>query len=513
MDLTTNIIRNVYNIGTGACDAGKQYCTEGYALYFPCLKDITKGQDVCFDFYIADSSTKDVIDLRDVDAISLNLVGLFNCTYGTFSYPDNISSLQEETYPVEYSISFDDRKLCHLDLFMLDVENTGSEVYSNSLDGDFYSGTEVEVAAYDTPTHIFLGWVLIDINEEDCPEETIYDNIISKKNVYKFVIIEDTVLLALYRPRKVYSVISDPTNMFSHFNVNYEHIEYHISNRPDEVFDDGYNSLERVMEGYHMVAKCIPSTNVFGDSTDETFEFVKWKDKNTSRCRLFVVGKDTKSFEDGNIIILKATCSGRVPFYELVDEDIYYEDEFDEEGIHINTIFSDVELLDYYGDDHVISTNEVYKKYINEDIYLYINNGTLVISSNAIEDGVKVIIHAKSEDSCELSVEVNGSISSQTISQDEFMSYEFYFSNCDGSNIEIKTDGECLIDRIEVCREEFINKGKAQLCLDAETTSNLPSGKLSVNGAIMVNGKSYGLALTQIGEVNKLPKITLNINE
>jgi hypothetical protein len=262
-----------------------------------------------------------------------------------------------------------------------------------------------------------------------------------------------------------------------------------------------------------MVAKCIPSTNVFGDSTDETFEFVKWKDKSTSRCRLFVVGKDTKSFEDGNIIKLKATCSGPVPFYELVDEDIYYEDEFDEEGIHINTIFSDVELLDYYGDDHVISTNEIYKKYINEDIYLYINNGTLVISSNAIEDGVKVIIHAKSEDGCELSVGVNGSISSQTISQDEFMSYEFYFSNCDGSNIEIKTDGECLIDRIEVCREEFIDKGKAQLCLDAETTSNLPSGKLSVNGAIMVNGKSYGLALTQIGEVNKLPKITLNIDE
>ena len=513
MDLTTNVIKNVYNIGSSACNAGTQYCTEGYALYFPCLKDITKGQDICFDFYIADSATRDVVDLRDVDAISLNLIGPFNCAYGTFSYPDNISSLQIEEHPVEYTISFDDRKLCHLDLLMVDTEGTGSEVYANSLDSDFFSGTEVEVAAYDTPTHIFIGWATLEDDEEECPDETIYDSIISKKNVYKFVINDNTILLALYRPRKVYSVISDPTNMFCHFDVNYDHIEYHISNRPDEVYDDGYNILESVLEGYHMVIKCIPSTDVLGDSTDKTFEFVKWKDNNTSRCRLLVVGKDTRSFEDGNVIKLKARCSGPVAYYELQDEDIYYEDEFDEDGIHINTIFSDVEILDYYGGENVIYTSDVYKKFVDEDIYLYINNGNLVLSSNGIEDGIKINIHAKTDDGCELTVGVNKQIQTQTISQDEFVQYEFYFSDCDNSNIEISTDGDCLIDRIEVCRETFIDKGKTQLCLNAETTSNLPSGKLSVNGAIMVKGKSYGLALTQVGEINKLPKITLNTDE
>lgn len=513
MDIATNIIRNVYNIGTGSCDAGTQYCTEGYALYFPCLKDITKGQDVCFDFYIADSSTKDVVDLRDVDAISLNLVGLFNCTYGTFSYPDNISSLQVEEYPVEYTISFDDRKLCHLGVFMLDVENTGSEIYRNSLSSDFYSGTEVEVAAYDTPTHIFIGWASVDFDEDECPDDTIFDDIISKKNVYKFVIQEDTVLLALYRPRKVYSVISDPTNMFSHFNVNYDHIEYHISNRPDEMFDDGYNVLDDVLEGYHMFVKCVPSTNVLGDSTDETFEFVKWKDNNTSRCRIFVVGKDTKSFEDGKLIKLKAKCVGPVPYYELEDEDIFYSDEFDEEGIHINTIPSDVEIVDYYGGDYVLSTSDVYKKMIAEDSYLYFNNGSLTLSSNGIDGGIKVNIHASSEDNCELMVTVNGLNTIYFINQNEFKSYEFYFTECNGSNIEIKVDGECLIDKIEVYRETFVDKGKARLCLDSEATANLPSGKLSVNGAIMVDGQSYGIATVQIGEVNKLPKITLNKDE
>lgn len=531
MDLTTNIIRNVYNIGGGTCDAGTKYCTDGYTLYFPCLKDITKGQDVCFDFYIADYAGKNaydlataadvdsmtgsdpnkmLADLRDVDAISLNLIGPFNCQYGTFSYPDNISSLQQEEYPVVYRLAFDSRNLCHLDLYMLDIENTGSEVYLNAQDSDFYSGTEVEVAAYDTPTHIFIGWGVFDIDDEDCAEDTIYDHIISKKNIYTFTIKEDTILLAIYRPRKVYSVISDPTNKFSHFNVNYDHIEYHISNRPDEVFDDGYNSLEKVLEGYHMVVKCIPSGDVLGDTPDKRYEFVKWKDDNNSRCRIFTIGKDTKAFESDDVIKLKAVCRGPVPYYELKDVDILYNDEFDEEGIHINTIFSDVEMSDYYGDENVKYFNEVYQKYIDGNGHLYFNNGTMILSSAGIEDGIKVNIHAKSEEPCTVFVNINGYTSSQMISSDEFRLYEFYVRKCEGSDIEIRIDGECLVDTIEVCKETFIDKGKAQLCLDSETTANLPSGPLSVNGAIMVNGKSYGLATTTIGNINKLPKITLN---
>ena len=96
------------------------------------------------------------------------------------------------------------------------------------------------------------------------------------------------------------------------------------------------------------------------------------------------------------------------------------------------------------------------------------------------------------------------------MAQDEFKLYEIYFSKCNKSNIQITAYGDCLIDMIEVCKEEIIDKGKAQLCLPPEVTENLPSGPLSVNGAIMVNGKSYGLAQTTIGSVNKLPKITIN---
>lgn len=531
--LTTNIIRNVYNIGTGACDAGTQTCADGYALYFPCLKDITKGQDVCFDFYVADyagkndydlaalanpddivDSGKQLADLRDVDAISLNLIGPFNCQYGTFSYPDNISSLQTEEYPVVYRDDFGERHLCHLKVVKVDIENSDD---FNSLENDFYSGTEVEVAAYDTPTHIFDGWVILEDDDEDCPEDSLYANIISKDNIYRFVINEDIIILALYRPRNVYTVMVDPSNKSSHFKVDYDHITHDISNRDEVLFNDDYNKIEGVLEGYHMAVKCIPSTDVIGNSEkeDTTFEFVRWSDGNTSRCRLMVVGVDTIPFEnkDKTEIKLKAICSGPVPYYEPIDEDIIYMDVFDEDGIHINTEFSDVDIYDYYGDEYTISSNEVYHKFIDRIGYLYFNNGTLVLSSAGIEDGIKVNIYAKAEERCDVNVTVNGYTATQTISTSEFKLYEFYFRKCNKSNIEINVDGECLIDEIRVCKEEIIDKGKAQLCIPSEVTANLPSGKLSVNGAIMVNGKSYGLATTQIGNVNRLPKITLNIDE
>ena len=103
------------------------------------------------------------------------------------------------------------------------------------------------------------------------------------------------------------------------------------------------------------------------------------------------------------------------------------------------------------------------------------------------------------------------------------MDYEFYFSKSNKSVIKISSNGECLIDLLEVCREEIIDKGKARFCLSSEVTSKLPSGPLSVNGAIAVgelgvdeNGEltvndpqAYGLTTTVIGNVNRIPKITI----
>ena len=534
--LTTNIIRNVYNIGTNSCDAGIQYCTDGYALYFPCLKDITKGQEVCFDFYVADyagknakdieaalnsddtdsGSGKELVDLRDVDAISLNLIGAFNCQYGTFSYPDNISSLQTEDYTPVYHNDFGNRTPCALKIFMIDSK---SNSIINAIGDDepeyFYSGTEVEISALDTPTHIFVGWDFMDIDDEGCQEDTWYDHISNTSSTYRFTIKKDTTIIAVYRPRKKYDIVSDLTNKFSHFNVNYNHTSYYISNRPDEIFNDAFDVLENVLEGYHMVVKCIPSVDIYDSESDSendmTYVFDHWKDGNTNRCRLFTIGVDTSVFEEEETIKLKAFCTGPVPYYEQEDEDILYNDEFDEEGIHINTESSDVDIVDFYGDGQYIkSTEDVYLKYIDEEGFLYFNGGNMVLSSFGIEDGIKIDIHAKADDYCEIHIAVNGYEINQEISQEEFKLYEFYFHKCDKKDIEITVSGECLIDLIDVYKEKIIDKGKARLCLGPDITSNLPSGKLSVNGAIMVNGKSYGLATTTIGNVNRLPSIIIN---
>ena len=541
--LTTNIIRNVYNIGTNSCSTGPTYCADGYALYFPCLKDVTKGQDVCFDFYVADyagrneynlaltsdldslpDTGKELADLRDVDAISLNLIGVFNCPYGTYSYPDYISSLQTEEYPVIYTNDFGSRKLCHLQVIKIDIDGAGSDDQYDSQEGDYYSGTSVTISAYDTPTHIFEGWALFDTDDEDCPDSTIYDDIISTENIYTFTIENDINIFAIYRPRKVYTIIVDPDNEFSYFIVNYKNTDYPLRNKKKEIFNDGFDSVE-VLEGYHFVAKCIPSADFINNPNPITYEFVKWSDGNTSRCRLFVAGGDDETIK------LKAECAGRpVPYFEYEDETILYNDEFDEVGIHIDTKFSDI--TDYYGDEYTVSSYDVDHKFIDGKGYLYFNNkstlvnnrSTLVLSSFNIEDGVKINIHAKSDDSCNITVDVNGKYKKHSISNSEFKDYEFYFSKSNKSVIKISSDGKCLIDLLEICREEIIDKGKARLCLSSEVTSKLPSGPLSVNGAIAVgelgvdeNGEltvndpqTYGLATTQIGVINRLPKITIN---
>ena len=545
--LTTNIIRNVYNIGTNSCSSGLTYCTEGYALYFPCLKDVTKGQDVCFDFYVADyagrneltsdldslpDTGKELADLRNVDTISLNLIGVFNCPYGTYSYPDNISSLQTEEYPVIYTNDFGSRKLCHLQVIKIDIcdDSDSDDQYDSDVqyyykEGNYYSGTSVTISAYDTPTHIFEGWALFNSDDEDCLDSTKYGDIISTDKQYTFTIENNINIYAIYRPRKVYTIIVDPDNEFSYFIVNYKNTDYPLRNKKKEIFNDGFDYVE-ILEGYHFVAKCIPSADVISNNPNHkktTYKFVKWSDGNTSRCRLFDTSDETIKLGDDETIKLKAECVGPVPYFEYEDETILYNDKFDEVGIHIDTKFSDI--TDYYGDEYTVSSDDVDHKFIDGKGYLYFNNkSTLVLSSFNIEDGVKINIHAKSDDSCNITVDVNGYSLTKTISNSEFKDYEFYFSKSNKSVIKISSDGKCLIDLLEVCREEIVDKGKARFCLSSEVTSKLPSGPLSVNGAIAVgelgvdengeltvnNPQAYGLATTQIGAINRLPKITIN---
>lgn len=505
--LTTNIIRNVYDIGN-SCNAGTQYCEEGYALYFPCLKNITKGQSICFDFYIADTSTKDVVDLRDVDAITLDLNGLFGCTFGEFSYPDNISSLQREEYELIYSNDFGTRRLCKFNLLSMDIE---SEEVLRNIDNNFYTGTVVEIAAYDTPTHIFLGWVMGNWDEDPCDEETYDDLIISKENTYKVLIDSDINVFALYRPRKEFRIDVNSLNRSSHYDVIINGQKYMLSNKFIEMFDDGYDYVD-ILEGYHFIATCIPNIVTLdrydSDSDDYMYVFDKWNDDITTRSRLFCAGVDTNKFEKKNEILLYSKCSGPVEMYELENiENKIYIDTFDEEGIHIHTEFEPNDIYDYEGDYQTTYVDGVKLIYKEEEGFLQFNKSTLALKSE-IEEGIKVSISAKANYDCNIFVTINNQEMSSKVETNEFKMYEFYVNKCNMSDINIYIDNNCEVDSIEIYKEHIIDKGKAQLCLDNEITSNLPSGQLSVSGAIMVNGHSYGIANTQIGNINKLKKIT-----
>ena len=46
----TNFLNTIYN--ASGCGVSTNYCGSGYSLYFPCLTEITRGQNICFDFHI-----------------------------------------------------------------------------------------------------------------------------------------------------------------------------------------------------------------------------------------------------------------------------------------------------------------------------------------------------------------------------------------------------------------------------------------------------------------------------
>lgn len=540
--LSTNAITNVYNVGAGSCDAGTKYCTNEYALYFPCLKDVTRGQNVCFDFYIADGSTQDVVDLRTVDAITLNLNGQFNCSYGSFSYPDNILSLQKEEYSQIYELDFNDGIECFLEVIMIDkdsqdVLNKIGDVCADPI--FFWSGTRVYLEAKDTPTHIFVGWATTEEKDDECPDDTLEDHIISVERNFSFIIKESTTIIAIYRKRKEFNIVSDPSNKSSLFKVIYDGI-YYISNRDEEDYEynDKVDILEGVKEGYEIVVTCIPSgdrIDADSDSDDDMgWKFKQWKDGIKERCRKFIVGDSgcdgTIYFEDGDTIKLKAICEG--PIYGYIEPDVDEKspiNKFDEEGIHILNKPDNIDHYEYNGDDRYIKDTINVEKYINDGGYLYLKSGSFKLSSEGIENGIKIDIHAQaasdSSDSepCTLEMRINDYVIRQEI--DDFKNYEFYFTKCNSSDIEISVDGDCIIDKIIIYKEVLIDGGKAQFCLDTETTSKIPPGPLFVNGAIAVgelgidengdivveNPQSYGLTTTPIGQVNKLPKININI--
>ena len=149
-----------------------------YVCYRPMIKNITRGEDVCFDFYVVDNVTKDVVDLRKVDALSITLTGNFGCTLGTYTYPSDdgyIRPLQKLEYKHILEEGFKERKRFNLNVVSVDIDlEEISESNINGKIGSYYEGDTVVLEAYDTESYLFVGWIDLDSELDDECDDYYY---------------------------------------------------------------------------------------------------------------------------------------------------------------------------------------------------------------------------------------------------------------------------------------------------------------------------------------------------
>ena len=251
-------------------------CESGYSLYFPCIGTLTRGENACFDFYIVDNTTKKEVDLREVDDITLNMSGRYNCSFGSFSYPENIKSLQVEKFSeLVYSIDLSDiinnvslyidvvdenHQLIESYLFddnlILDIDIDGVVGYFlNSSNTDSF----LNLTGYDTNSYMFLGWN-IEESDDECDLENIYDFLIkSRKLLYN--VSDNLVIRAVYQKRREYTIQMANDNYNSSFIVEYMGEKIAIRE----------NETVVVLEGHDVKVSCIPNDI-------KPYRFVKWDD-------------------------------------------------------------------------------------------------------------------------------------------------------------------------------------------------------------------------------------------
>ena len=529
---TTNIgnngviyTQNITNLGSG-CGDGTNYCNDGYSLYFPCLKNITRGESVCFDFYIADNSTKDVVDLRDVDAITIELSGRFGCVYGDYSYPDDIFSLQREDYSYAvFEETFDGENIYTLNVVPVSLDFEEYDGYSvKGRVGKYYSGDEVILRAYDTKDKIFVGWGDASILENDDIDSCslTFDDIKiepNRRNGYelseggyqlKFNISKDTYIFAVYRDRAEYSLTIDWDNSEGlEYIVWYDGKKYELTDvKNTQLSNDGntIDSVVTVLEGHKFQISAVPYpyTDIDKSDIDDSDEklykggFLCWNDYVVNMTRVFTMDRN-------------------MSLYAFIDKDISV---------------SDVEIPSYeeVWESHRLEEHSIDSKSIDAGSYnenIYIDNGIIeygdgfghliigpdskvILMGISDEYGIKMVIDASSDSSdSDISV-ITASCGEEgpyTVDVGQKNEYSFFFRR--GGDIIISSSEEVVIDRITIYREDIIDKGLCQLCVPGEDTLNFHRGPLYAGGVIMVNGKSYGLPVTMIGNINNLKKILM----
>lgn len=469
-------------------------CDTGYSLYFPCVNSITRGEKTCSEFYIIDNANKKEVDLREVDDITLNMYGRYNCSFGSFSYPENIKSLQMENFTdVIFDVDFSDViNLVKLNIDIVDENNILIESYNFdenlildvSIDGKigyFLKNSDKDgvlyLNAFDTNTYMFLGWN-IDESDEFCDVENIYDFLIKSKSL-KYNVNDDCTIRAVYRNRREYIIRVADDNYNSSFVVEY------MGKKTTLREGDFITALE----GHDIKVSCIPNDT-------RPYKFDKWDDGYENPYRVFNVGGDNL------IISLKAICSLNV------DDYIEYIDNIDANLLNkfnnIYPTFKDKIFVDSYYINNIYLYNcEI--DILNGNPYINIINGGYIQIIDINEIGNFKLSLNNVGDDCKFYID-NREVFSSAINKNDFI-FEF-----DGGIMKLTGDGSYLFG-LSLKKENINNKGKCLFCLNSDETLKLYPGDLILDGGIIVNGNPYGLSSVNFAKVTDItPIIIKNFN-
>lgn len=475
-------------IYSNSCGVNNE-CEKGYSLYFPCTDSITRGEISCTDFYIVDNSTREEVDLREIDDITLNMSGRYNCNFGSYSYPENIKSVQVESFSeILYDIDFSDvinRIELHIDIvdenhklidsFIFD-ENLILDIAIEGSIGYFLKGSNkdgvLNLKGYDTNTYMFLGWN-IDEADEECDLSNIYDYLIKdKKLVYN--IVDDCSIRAVYQKRREYNIVMADDNYNSSFVIEYM--------GKKTTLREGDSIM--VLEGHDIKVSCIPNDI-------RPYKFVKWNDGYKNPYRVLTV-------EGGDLTVsLKAHCSLNV------DNNIEHIDNIDASALNsFNTIYPEVNdsifVEMYYFNNLYINNCEI--DILNDVPYVKILEGGNIQIININDIGnLKLSLNCVGGD-CELFID-NREITSSVVDKNEFV-FEF-----EGEILTLKGKDSCIFS-ITIGKEVIYDKGKCMLCLSSDDTLKLYPGDLMVDGGVIVNGNPYGISPVKFAKVtNTTPLI------
>ena len=468
-------------------------CESGYSLYFPCVGTLTRGENTCFDFYIVDNATKNEVDLREVDDITLNISGRYNCNFGSYSYPENIKSAQVEKFSENvYSIDFSD-SINHVSLYIDVVDENHNLIESHLFDenlildiaikgevGYFFDGSEkndiLNLTGYDTYSYMFLGWN-IDESDDVCDYENIYDYLIKAKNLI-YNIDDDCVIRAIYQKRREYTIQMANDNYNSSFAVEYMG-EKTVIREDEKVI---------ALEGHYVKVSCIPNDV-------RPYKFVKWNDGHKNPYRVIAVGGDELT------ISLKAHC-------ELNSNvDVEYVDDIDSSVLNnFATIYP--EIMDsifidkYYIDNIYINNCEI--DILNNVPYIKIIEGGYIQIININKTGnLRLSLNNKGGD-CRLFVD-NREITSSAVDSNEFI-FEF-----EGGILTLTGKDSCVFG-LKINKEVIYERGKCMLCFASDDTLKFHPGDLVVEGGVIVNGNPYGISPVNFAKVSNITPLIIKNN-